>query len=149
MLNKIIKNKKIGVFVVIKKSFEMSENITRLKTIIKKLEANFSDKITPFPNKIFEVDYEKELDLQQLEAVKTISGKTLVIAGAGTGKTRVLVYRTSFLLENQIDPSQILLLTFTKKAANEIKKGSILFWVIMSLIVLLVVLFIHFVICYF
>ena len=44
-----------------------------------------------------------------------------MIAGAGSGKTKTLTYRTSYLIENGMSPKEILLLTFTRKAANEIK----------------------------
>ncbi len=60
-----------------------------------------------------------ELNSAQLEAVKTINGPVLVIAGAGSGKTRTLVYRLVYLVEQGIDPDSILLLTFTRKAAME------------------------------
>ena len=96
--------------------------INRLKEVISNLENNFSDTEFNFTNKDYKIDYAKELNKKQLEAVATINGKTLVIAGAGSGKTRTLTYRTSFLLENSIDPNKILILTFTKKAAGEIKK---------------------------
>lgn len=60
------------------------------------------------------------LNEEQKKAVSIISGPLQIIAGAGTGKTRVLVERTCHLIENGIFPSKILLLTFTNKAANEI-----------------------------
>ncbi|MBO6225224.1 MAG: ATP-dependent helicase, partial [Psychrobacter sp.] len=62
-----------------------------------------------------------ELNENQLLAATTIEGKVLVIAGAGSGKTKTLTYRTSYLIENGVSPKEILLLTFTRKAANEIK----------------------------
>ncbi len=65
------------------------------------------------------IPYEKVLNRQQLEAVMSIEGPILVIAGAGSGKTRTLVYRVARLIELGIPPYSILLLTFTRKAAEE------------------------------
>ena len=65
------------------------------------------------------VDYEKELNEEQLKVVMAGPGPILVIAGAGSGKTRVVTYRVARLLEQGVSPNGILLLTFTNKAARE------------------------------
>ena len=67
----------------------------------------------------YKVNYEEDLNEAQLEAVKSKDGPILVIAGAGSGKTKTLTYRVARLIEDGIKPENILLLTFTKKAAAE------------------------------
>ncbi|GAB7022938.1 ATP-dependent helicase [Salidesulfovibrio brasiliensis] len=65
------------------------------------------------------IDLKNELNKAQYEAVTTTEGPVLVIAGAGSGKTRTIVYRLAHLVEQGVDPAQILLLTFTRKASQE------------------------------
>jgi DNA helicase-2/ATP-dependent DNA helicase PcrA len=66
--------------------------------------------------------YEKELNPSQLEAVNFNQGPLLVIAGAGSGKTRTLTYRVARLVDEGVSPGSILLLTFTRKASQEMLK---------------------------
>lgn len=110
---------------------EIKPKLARLEKAIKKLEANLIDaddaaNVALLKQRLnsdlgLKVDYASELNPDQLLAATTIDGKVLVIAGAGSGKTKTLTYRTSYLLENGVTPKSILLLTFTRKAANEIK----------------------------
>ena len=68
------------------------------------------------------IDYKKELNKEQYEAVMHDKGPALLLAGAGTGKTRTLIYRVAHLIETAVSPESILLLTFTNKAAAEMKE---------------------------
>src|SRR6266540_1862416 len=74
---------------------------------------------TPARAVAYRVDYDRELNEEQREVVLAGGGPVLVIAGAGSGKTRTLVYRVARLIESGTDPARILLLTFTNKAARD------------------------------
>src|SRR5882672_4881065 len=76
--------------------------------------------LQPFrPPVELQIDYARELNEQQHAAVTAEPGPSLVISGAGAGKTRTLTYRVAYLLEHNVPADRILLLTFTNKAARE------------------------------
>jgi DNA helicase-2/ATP-dependent DNA helicase PcrA len=77
--------------------------------------------------KPFLIDYKNVLNAAQYEAVTSVSGPHLIIAGAGTGKTRTITYRVAYLVELGVKPESILLLTFTRRAAQEmLRRAAIL-----------------------
>ncbi len=65
------------------------------------------------------IDFSGDLNAEQIAAVTAEGGPMLVVAGAGTGKTRALTYRLAWLVDQGVDPSRILLVTFTNRAARE------------------------------
>ncbi|MCX6139677.1 MAG: ATP-dependent helicase [Candidatus Kapabacteria bacterium] len=82
------------------------------KLVLKKAEVSST-------GRVYRIPYEQVLNAAQLSAVMHTHGPALVLAGAGTGKTRTLTYRVARLVEDGVDPSSILLLTFTRKASAE------------------------------
>jgi DNA helicase II / ATP-dependent DNA helicase PcrA len=102
---------------------EMSDStinkIEELKSIIQTIESKTPNPVEIKLSQTYKINYAIELNRAQLEAVTTLSGPILVIAGAGSGKTRVIVHRVAFMIENGVFPQEILLLTFTRRAATE------------------------------
>lgn len=92
----------------------MTQKKYKLKRIY---ETGFTKK--SFDEARFSINYKQQLNPAQYEAASAVEGAYLVIAGAGTGKTRTLVYRVARLVESGYNPQSILLLTFTRKAASE------------------------------
>jgi DNA helicase-2/ATP-dependent DNA helicase PcrA len=87
----------------------------------------FKDAPGPEPPSHFRIDYRNQLNPAQYQAVSSVNGPHLIIAGAGTGKTRTITYRVAYLVELGVKPESILLLTFTRRAAQEmLRRASIL-----------------------
>jgi len=86
-----------------------------------------ADRGLPDQPQKFLIEYRKELNDAQYEAVTSVNGPHLIVAGAGTGKTRAITYRVAYLVELGVKPESILLLTFTRRAAQEmLRRASIL-----------------------
>ena len=97
----------------LKRDLELGKTITtpaRTKLVLKRVVAT--------PRRAAKIDYESELNESQYRAVTTVDGPLLIVAGAGTGKTRTLVYRVARLVETGVRPESLLLLTFTRRAAT-------------------------------
>ena len=78
-------------------------------------------KLIPQPHTEYSLSFLDELNPEQKKAAMNISGPLLIIAGAGSGKTKTLTYRIAYALSQGIQSSSILALTFTNKAAEEMK----------------------------
>ncbi|MGA7159707.1 MAG: UvrD-helicase domain-containing protein [Bacteroidota bacterium] len=74
----------------------------------------------------FKIDYKQDLNAAQYEAVTSADGPFLIIAEPGTGKTRTIVYRVSYLIACGVNPDNLLLLTFTRKAAREMLRRAVI-----------------------
>jgi DNA helicase-2/ATP-dependent DNA helicase PcrA len=79
----------------------------------------FKEDISLQSRKHFVIDYKNQLNPAQYDAVTSVDGPHLIIAGAGTGKTRTITYRVAYLVELGVKPESVLLLTFTRRAAQE------------------------------
>ena len=80
---------------------------------------SLEEELPKFRDDYKNINFEKDLNEEQLSIIKNIKGPMLVIAGAGSGKTRTIVYSVAKLLKSGVRPGQIMLVTFTNKAANE------------------------------
>ena len=87
----------------------------------------FTKEEAPATKSRFLIDYRNQLNAAQYDAVTSVNGPHLIIAGAGTGKTRTITYRVAYLVELGVKPESILLLTFTRRAAQEmLRRAAIL-----------------------
>lgn len=98
---------------------EIKEKIEKFKKISESIELKILPEEDYVDETTFKIKYKTELNKEQYTAVRTTEGSLLVIAGAGSGKTRTIIYRLAYLIEKGVEPNKILLLTFTRKASNE------------------------------
>ena len=98
---------------------KLQTKIKHLRSLIRKINNKEAPADTFDLTRAFKIQYQDSLNEAQLKAVSIIDKPLLVIAGAGSGKTRVIIYKVAYLIENGINPRNILLLTFTRKAAEE------------------------------
>ena len=124
---KIEEKRKIGISNrnIIKNRTETKEKAHNKNSILQSIKRLEMNEITDYNRDILQnkiIDYENSLSSEQKRALTALNGQYLVIAGAGSGKTRTIVYRTSLLLELGIKPEEILMITFTRKAALEMKE---------------------------
>ncbi|KXW55484.1 ATP-dependent helicase [Ferrovum sp. PN-J185] len=118
--NVSLKNISLDMYQSIDIDDDFNMKLIEFNKITKKYENIKSSSVDIDFNK-FKLKYDNILNKAQLIAATTINGPLLIIAGAGSGKTTTVVYRVSYLIENNINPESIVLLTFTRKAANEMK----------------------------
>ncbi len=119
-----ISSLKIEDYPEVEISSETEKRIVQLVNIAKDIEQKCSSQQLTLAlprSKEFKIDYVQSLNGEQFQATLSLAGPILVIAGAGTGKTRVIVHRVAFMLEMGVVPERILLLTFTRKAAREMQ----------------------------
>ena len=96
------------------------------KYTLKKADLQKEDDVSARQTR-FTIDYRNQLNPAQYEAVTAVQGPSLIVAGAGTGKTRTITFRVAYLVELGVKPESILLLTFTRRAAQEmLRRASIL-----------------------
>jgi DNA helicase-2/ATP-dependent DNA helicase PcrA len=113
----------LSIFKEAKKTDRDKEKIKKLEKISRSIESKIlKEKKQDKTDKNLKLNYSQLLNKNQYLAVSTIDGSILVIAGAGSGKTRTIIYRLAYMIENDIDPKNILLLTFTRKSSNEMIK---------------------------
>lgn len=96
----------------------LSRNLALGKTSVPPKTRLILKTVSTTTQRALKIDYEKELNEAQYLAVTTIEGPLLIVAGAGTGKTRTLVYRVARLVEMGVRPESVLLLTFTRRSAT-------------------------------